>query len=158
MPRTRSELADEVEREARTLFAGVKPSTAAVKEAFRDFGRRLGYYVAARGCNADDGEWLYDMAWYAESGGFFTSLPLVLECERAPDQRLDGDFHKLVQARAEVRVWICKLHPKQSLEDHLTIYKQQVQHFAGTQSGDLYLFIIYDFNGIAANIERFQMP
>lgn len=150
MPRSRSDIADIVEQGARAVFAGVKPTTVAIKQEFRDIGRRLGYYVAASGCNADDGEWLYDLVWYVESNGFFVLQPLALESERHPDQRLDGDFHKLVQARAEVRLWICKLHSKQSLEEHLTIYKQQINCFAGTQSGDVYIFVVYDYAGLNA--------
>ncbi len=158
MPRSRSEIADGVEQGARAVFAGAAPRTSAIKQKFREMGHTLGYRVAASGCGADVGEWLYDLVWYVESDGYFVSQPLVLESERHPDPRLDGDFDKLVQARGEVRLWICKLHRRQSLEDHLTIYKQQVNCFAGTQSGDVYVFVVYDYAGLNAHVERFEVP
>jgi hypothetical protein len=162
MPIDRDEIAKIVEDTACLLFAGAKPPTLAIKREFRDVGRRHGYFIAAGGFYGTapdlDGEWLYDLTWYVGHDGFFESLPLVVEVENLPDPKIDGDFGKLVQARAEVRLWICKLPRRQSLEEHLTIYKRQVNCFAGTQSGDIYIFVIYDHGGEKAHIERFVAP
>jgi hypothetical protein len=156
--RIQSEVADAVEKEARIVFAGPMPSTEAVKRVFKDLGSRLGYCVTASGCAADDGEWLYDLASNVSSHGFYLSQPLVLECETHPDPHLDGDFYKLVQARADVRVWICRLPRNQSVQEHLTIYKEQIAKSVGTQSGDTYIFFIYDYAARSAVIERFDTP
>jgi hypothetical protein len=149
MPKTRSEPVDAVKREARALFEQghwpLKEETLAKCDAL---GKQLKFLVSAKGCGPD-GEWLYDMSWSEtcklDGGGYLlVGQPLVLETEERPDKVLDGDFQKLVQARADVRVWIAKVNPKQSVQDHVAKCKEQIKRFVGSQPDDTYVFMIYD--------------
>jgi hypothetical protein len=114
----RVELANRIEREARIAFEQISLiellrsssalATKSVKRIFGNLGNSLDFKVAAAGFpKADEGEWRYDMVWYVlDNDGFQVRLPMVLECEWNPDFTIDTDFQKLVQARADVRVWI----------------------------------------------------
>ena len=45
-------------------------------------GRKLGFDVVASGCpEANNREWLYDLAWYENRAGVFHSLDLAMESE-----------------------------------------------------------------------------
>lgn len=152
---TRSDIADLVEKEARDLFAnGWVPRDATVAK-FRAIGKSREYDVAAHGGDASHGEWLYDLCWFENRDGFFIRQSLVLETEQSPDRCIDADFHKLVQARAEVRVWIAKVHHSK-VAQHVAVHKEQIRRFAGTSPDDVYVFVICD-GGNAAFIERFAV-
>lgn len=158
MPRTRSEIVDKVTARAHTLFKqGWLPKEITLP-AFRELGRELGYSVAAKHCAADFSEWLYDLSWSdmrkADDGGsYFVGQPLVLETETSPDPHADGDFQKLVQARAVVRVWIAKVPDVQA---HVGICKKQIRCFLGTQPDDTYIFMVYDGQGKPAYFACFS--
>jgi hypothetical protein len=171
---TRRQLLDSIEQEARTSFqsasltgllrAGPRSTTAVVKERFGDLGRRLGCKVAAAGFkHADEGEWLYDMVWYLLENGLMTRQLMVLESEWkhgvviAQNAEVDGDFQKLVQARADVRVWISSSHNPTLAQQHLANCKKQVESFSGSQPGDAYVFIINDWTTPTTIIERFEL-
>jgi len=165
---SRVELADRMVREARIAFAQMsviellwKSSASATKEVkkfFGDLGKTLDFKVAAAGFpKFDEGEWRYDMVWYAlDNDGFQIRLPMVLECEWNPDVTIDTDFQKLVQARADVRVWIAALGNPDRVRQHLENCKKQIQLFSGSCPGDTYIFIICDWTTTKTVIERFE--
>lgn len=114
--------------------------------------------VAAKYCAADFSEWLYDLSWSdtrkADGGGsYFVGQPLVLETETKPDRHADGDFQKLVQARAVIRVWIAKVP---DVPARVSICKEQIKCFRGTQPDDTYIFMIYDNQGKPAHFACFS--
>jgi len=92
--------------------------------------------------NSDTG-WLYDLYWYEITdgeSGYLIRIPLVVEWEWSPDPELDGDFQKLVQARAEHRVWIFQISTPDLILPYFERCKEQIQTFRGTIPGDRYLF------------------
>jgi hypothetical protein len=97
------------------------------------------------GCWDSGSGWLYDVCWCKEGpvkgGKVMTRLGMVLESELAPDPHLDGDFQKLVQARADVRVWIANCPDARRRIDDC---KEQIRLIAGTVPGDQYVFAVYD--------------
>lgn len=127
------------------------PGTLVVVGLFQKLGRDLGYEVGPG--------WLYDMYWCmeepAKNGRFLTGIPMVLETERKPDPHLDGDFQKLVQARADVRVWISTCSNARS---HINICEEQIRLFDGTRSGDQYVFAVYDTTTKQPLIEHYVAP
>jgi hypothetical protein len=168
-------LANEIEKEAKVKFSddklkesmtgiSFKPVTKIVKEVIGDLGKRLGYEVAASGYHgADEGEWLYDMIWYkAEKGNLFQQA-MVLESELGSRggiqhaEEVDGDFQKLVQARAEVRVWVTACPNPTITAKHIANCKLQAKLFRGAMQGDLYIFIVYDWTAKSSIIERFEL-
>ena len=53
------------------------------------------------------GEWLFDALWYLENKDeYMLSVPLVAECEWGRGTDVMEDFHKLLVARADVRVMV----------------------------------------------------
>lgn len=52
-------------------------------------------------------------------------------------------------------MWICKVHAKQTVQDRLSLAKEQIRRFAATEARDTYLFVVYDRAGQTATIERF---
>jgi hypothetical protein len=164
---TRQEIADAIETVARSSFEGDKLAalktagdpTKAVKKVFGDLGNRLGYFVAARGYHekgsGGDGEWLYDMTWYAGDTGEFTQLALALESEMGP---VDSDFHKLVQAHAEVRVWVSRYKNAAQAAEHIGKCKRLAASFPGALSGDTYILIVWDAQVGNTTVERFVVP
>lgn len=161
MTKDRPETIALIEKEARAIFdhgSWLPKETTLAR--FGVLGAQLGYDVAAHGKGLKYGEWLYDMSWSemqpVREGSFFGRQVLVLETESAPDPHLDGDFQKLVQARAEVRVWIAKVKPQQSVEKHVATCKEQIKRFEGTMPTDIYIFLIYDSSEKAAVFEYFE--
>jgi hypothetical protein len=88
--------------------------TSRIMQALGALGRQRGYRVSCHKTDypeAEDGEWLYDMIWWqGNEDNYVLRNVMVLESEvgRNAKQRddLDGDLPKLVQARADIRVWI----------------------------------------------------
>ena len=124
--------------------------THLIKETIGQLGKRLGQGVAASGCKcADDGEWLYDMMWYErDARGFFTRQSLVLESEWFSPPReaaVDSDFEKLLQAKADVRVWIYAARNADRGQEHVALCREAIAGFAGTVSGDLYLLVVLNW-------------
>ncbi|MGH7949076.1 MAG: hypothetical protein ACREQF_07630 [Candidatus Binataceae bacterium] len=169
----RIQLANRVEQEAKDSFGGTRlvdflrtgwrSATDSVKKTFCDLGRELGFQVAAAGYRgADQGEWLYDMVWYVLEDGLMVRQALVLESEWkhgvpvGQSVEVDDDFQKLVQARADVRVWISTSPNPQMARQHITNCKTQVAKFSGTVPGDTYLFIIADWTSASTIVERFE--
>jgi hypothetical protein len=166
MQLSQDQLAIEIEQAVRATFrttslvsllkVGFGSTTITVKQLFGDLGKRFGYKVAAAGYpGADDGEWLYDMVWYTLENGFMIQQNLVLESELNPDPVLDGDFQKLVQARADVRVWVSCSPNKQMAEQHITNCRKQAVLFSGALHGDTYIFVTDNWTTPSTTVERF---
>jgi len=101
------------------------------------------FSVYASGCSeADHGEWLYDLCWSVEvkGEGCLIRLPLVAEIEWKPDGPCEGDFQKLLQARAEHRLWVFEAQTPKDIENLFQGYRDAVQRFQGSGTGDRYLF------------------
>ena len=98
--------------------------------------------ACARGqpTGAEYKEWLYDICWYVEDEECLTHLPLVAECERGPDGSCDSDFQKLLQARADHRLWIFQVATVEAAEDMFKGCRSNVKRFRSSQPGDRYLF------------------
>jgi len=169
----RDQLATHIEQEATLAFGqdrlveclrgGFGPATRIVKQVFGDLGKRLGYEVAAAGYkDADEGEWLYDMVWYRIDSGLMTNQFMVLESEWkqgvliSNHVEVDGDFHKLIQARADVRVWISSAPNQEIAQQHISNCKKQLQAFSGSMADDAYVFIINDWTTKATIIEQWR--
>lgn len=103
--------------------------------------QEIPFGVCATDCpGADYGEWLYDLCWYVEDEVCLTRLPLVAESELAPDGACDGDFQKLLQARAEHRLWVFEVKTPEEAEQMFRECREIVQRFHASESGDRYLF------------------
>lgn len=122
------------------------------------------FRVAAAGCEADDGEWLYDMIWYEEEERegkrLFTRLPMVMECENtmgpiAESADVKDDFQKLVQARADVRVWIHLAPSPEIASEHIKNCKRQIRAFSETAPGDQYVIAVLIYSDYSYEIKRF---
>jgi hypothetical protein len=138
--------------------------TTAFKTVLRDCARNLMFKVAASRCDADEGEWLYDMVWYRNSrDGYYEEQGAVIECEWrngipvASSDEVDGDFQKLVQARADLRIWICTIPNLELAKRHIANCIAQIQRFRGTVRGDSYLFVILIWSHDEYYIERYDV-
>lgn len=139
-------------------------TTKTVKKTFGDLGKKLQYDVAAAGYpEADEGEWLYDMVWYSVNDGLMLRQIMVLESEFNPGGRgmmaahVDGDFQKLVQARAEVRVWFVLIPDQEAARLHIANCKSQAQVFTGSLPGDTYVLIVHEWTSSTTEIVCFEM-
>ncbi|MBR0993962.1 hypothetical protein JQ580_24880 [Bradyrhizobium japonicum] len=134
-------------------------ATEDIKTFFIELGERLGYLVSTRGNNRN--EWLYDLVWRRETDGFLTKQALVLESELRPGPSVaqgalvDTDFHKLIQARALLRVWIAAISHSQMVVEHRLNCERQIKEFELSQPGDAYLFILYDWTKNEATVSSF---
>jgi hypothetical protein len=135
--------------------------TSRIKGHLCEIGRKH-FHVSASGCDANDREWLYDMVWAEMSNGLFVHQAMVMECENkifvALAGKVDGDFQKLVQARADVRVWICPVPNRDKALEHIESCKQQIAAFSGTVSGDHYLLVLLIYLGNDFEIKAFRSP
>jgi hypothetical protein len=132
------------------LLMGTRPKwTAKIKKVMGDLGKSLQYGVAASGYSrAKQGEFLYDMVWYQLNRGFVLRQPMVMEVEYAISHTntVDYDFQKLVQARADVRVWITPCANSSVIDLHVANCEEQIRLFRGHQVDDQYVlfFFVWD--------------
>lgn len=78
-----------------------------------------------------------------------------MESELNCDPRLDGDFLKLVQARAEIRLWISCSANSTAAETHLANCKRQATLFSAALPGDTYVFVTTSWSDTKTRVERF---
>ena len=133
--------------------------TKCIKQTMANLGNARGFKVCASGCqNTEDGEWLYDMTWYEmDAAGNFSRQPMVLESEYFPDSHMDGDFHKLVQARAEIRVWVFIAANSLEVDAYIERCKEQAQRFIGSVPGDNYVCMGFNWADSDVTIRSFQV-
>jgi hypothetical protein len=130
--------------------------TGEVRKAISDLGKSLKFEVAP---SEYEGEWLYDTVWYDHDGqGFFVNQKLVMECEYtiASLNTVDDDFCKLVQARTDVRMWISTSANKTDTQRHIENCKKQIRLFEGSQSGDRYVFLFFEWDARTHSLETFS--
>jgi hypothetical protein len=164
----REQLTADIERELQQHFGNAPligslrgqpwtPTTRTIKEFLCKLGHDRGFRVAARECAGTDwSEWLYDMVWYEQDKELYlTRQILVMECELAPEPPVDGDFQKLIQARADVRIWISCSPNEKIAEEQLANCKRQAALFSGAMAGDSYIFITDNWTNPKTSIERF---
>jgi hypothetical protein len=121
--------------------------TQEIKLRLAPIARNIGLNACANGIGEDHKEWLYDMAWCEENDNEgFVDLPLVLESELSPDPEVDKDFQKLVQARADHRIFIFQVKTQNDVLAKIGKYIDQVKRFKKSVSGDRYLFIGLKWN------------
>lgn len=143
---------------------GTPAATKDVKKCIGDLGRELDFQVAACGyVGANDSEWLYDMVWYVLDNGIMLRQALALECEwnpyyapdGAPTIPIDTDFQKLVQARADVRVWITIVGTPEQAELQLQNCQRQIERFSDSKADDKYILVVTDWASGRTRIERY---
>lgn len=163
----RTKLVNKIEQTAKAIpFAEILKgafgrATTMVKQAFGELGQRLEFQIAASGyIDSSQEECLYDMVWYILENGMMVRQPMVLEIEwkNIPADVCDDEFQKLVQARANVRVWIATSPNSVLAEQHIANCKKQIELFSGTMHGDRYVFVIYDWTGRTPIVQQFVAP
>jgi hypothetical protein len=95
------------------------------------------------------GEWLFDLAWFKERAldgrTDFLDLPLALESEwhKNLEEEILRDFHKLLIARAWLRVMICQASDSHRKDRIFDRFREVIRTYEGTQTGDRYLFACF---------------
>lgn len=107
-----------------------------------------GYIVSANECPGSDWqEWLYDMVWCKETREFLSFVPLVMESElNAPHELVDGDFQKLLLAKAKHRVWIFERTSQEEVQKSFESCINHIKNFEDSTIGDRYLLLGVDWN------------
>jgi hypothetical protein len=125
--------------------------TQKIRRALTDAARGLGLRVAPSG---EEGSFLYDMVWYSvDKNEIFLKQHLVCEFEYniAPPNFVDVDFEKLVQARADVRLWISTSANKTDSLRHIENCKRQICVFEGSQLADRYIMLLFEWEPIKSH-------
>lgn len=106
--------------------------------------------------NSHGGEWLYDQTWtwWEDKGDSDNdwkngwSIPMVAECEwGSNDGLITEDFEKLLQARADLRVFIfdsVKWNDGNNIDTKVKKFCQWIGYFKESKKGDMYLLIAYE--------------
>lgn len=98
---------------------------------------------------ANGGGWLYDQTWtYPDSENWTKvgwSIPIVAECEWDKNlEKIQEDFEKLLQARADVRVMIIDAARWSAPKKIALELCNWVSLFKGSKKNDLYLIVAYE--------------
>ena len=59
---------------------------------------------------------------------------------------VDSDFQKLVQARANIRVWVSTSHNTEMVQEHFNNCLAAIDAYEDSHKGDTYLFVINDWS------------
>jgi hypothetical protein len=165
-----AEISDAIVAELREMdnryYTVPSEGTREIKRRLGELGHRFDFLVS---CNrrhfpaAQDREWLYDMNWWrlcrpqhvgAGKEPYMRRIGMVLESELCVSSiDLNEDFEKIVQARADVRVWIAT--SPNNAKQHVENCKQQIGLFDRSQAGDHYVFAVYDWTERAPVIEQY---
>ncbi len=78
----------------------------------------------------------------------FSRQAVALETEWGCDPYVYGDFQKLIQARADVRVWVAVVGDEKDANQQIKNCKVQIKHFAGSMTGDEYVLIVFCERGV----------
>ncbi len=100
-------------------------------------------------------EWLYDILWWDEQGGYVKDIPLVAESEWGDRGAVDADFQRLLLARSKYRVMIFECTAK-AYNGIIQRFQQEINHFGYTQTSDRYLFCGWLNNEF--NFESYIVP
>jgi len=137
--------------------------TKYIKQTFGALGTSLGYWVNTHLSaypDADDGEFLYDLVWsHTEEDDAFQQF-MVLESELGVTNTgvVDDDFYKLVQARADVRVYIGVCNRRETAQQHIINCKRAASTSSGAVPGEAYVFVVWDWTTGRTIVERFYVP
>jgi len=146
------------------VAVGQSLPTMEIKRFFSEVGVKYMFDVTVTGVEGVyGGEWLYDLAWHSQSGGLYRRQALVLESEMwlgkvAQSDQVNGDFHKLVQARADIRVWAVAIATSELLSKHLENCKRQIDAFRQGERDDYYLFILFDWSSGKTTVVGYRRP
>lgn len=128
--------------------------TRRIKTALCKVGKRNGYYICASSVDieANHGEWLYDVCWLdydGNDGDWLRWMRMAAESEWGENiGAIEDDFSKLLVARASLRVMVCDgWHLSGGEKGYATVERlqQSVHEFEGSQTGDTYLLIVYEW-------------
>ncbi len=102
----------------------IKNATSVIMPKLCEIGHQFGCKVGieARKFGADCVEFLYDVTWRRYNGDHLIDVPLVGECEWSKSKNYDAvkyDFHKLLLARAGVRLMIYSYYALDGLDGGL---------------------------------------
>jgi hypothetical protein len=91
--------------------------TQRLKSGLIQLAHEAGYKAyASKAAGADGGEWLYDLTWldYSTENRILRRAILLLESEWIGKQEeRDWDFHKLLLARADLRVMVFQVEDEE---------------------------------------------
>ena len=136
--------------------------TRSILTALCGVGQDLGYISCATGAkNADWGEWLFDACWLDGRQGL-RSVPMVAECEWEHMGEIEADFHKLLVARASLRVMVCDGWCQPDVDDAngratAERLRRHVREFQDSRIDDTYLLIIYEWHERKRRSWRYRM-
>ena len=125
--------------------------TGRILTALCGVGRELGHTVCASGVpGADWKEWLYDVCWLDGKQGL-RSVPMVAECEWGNADRIEAEFHKLLVARASLRVMVCDGRWQSGVDDSkgratAERLRSHVRRFQDSRVDDDYLLVVYEWH------------
>ncbi|WP_417590064.1 hypothetical protein [Owenweeksia hongkongensis] len=138
------------ERAAAIEFRGDANYTKACMETLTSlaYGNNYHVYGHANIIEPTMNEWLYDMVWCTpepQSIFHIQKIHLVVESEwKTGKDEQEYDFYKLVQARAELRLFIFQA---KSVEDRMNYFKDIVERSSIAQEGDNYLLACWNDDG-----------
>ena len=138
--------------------------TREVKNRIRKIGQSHRHTVCANGCSElvidqDKSEWVFDLTWQKKDAeGFLAGLALAMESEWTHDRDGDADFEKLIQCRADLRLWIIHDKNEDSLRDHFDKCINMIRRFEGSQPGDRYLFAGHSNEDAKFFFQRYVYP
>ncbi len=124
-------------------------------------GQAMGYVCACDAAGADSGKWLYDLCWLDVEQGL-RSVPMVAECKWGHVDEIEAGFHKLLVARASLRVLVCdggRLPGGEQSRGRATLDRlsERVRRFRGSRVGDTYLLIVYEWHGDRRRSWRYRL-
>lgn len=114
--------------------------TREIKTAIGRLASEFGSDVCANDVpGAKHGEWVFDVTWCGEHEGKLQRLALAFELEWSPEPGGPSEFAKLVQSRAEQRVFVFGADQHDDVRAQFASCIAHVHRYDGSQDGDRYL-------------------
>lgn len=129
----------ELDANWQSIGTGSAAWTRAIKNAIGRLGRDRDFEVFGAQCDFENnGEWVFDLAWFETDGDVALDMTLALESEWDPRGVLE-DFQKLLVSRARYRVMIFWQPSEAAWKRCEARLTDQIRRFKGSAPGDRYL-------------------
>ena len=129
--------------------------TRVVKEQFIQLGKQYGYFTCTSGFEECDGEWLFDLCWYANNDPKYepdvekrhmSQFVLALESEWNPSfTHIKGDFEKLLVVKAPFKVMIFQASNR-TVDELFDKLEECIKFFSSKPVGERYILACYENN------------
>jgi hypothetical protein len=138
--------------------------TKAIKQALREIGKDMKFYVAPDQSPVStpsdpESEFLFDMAWFRNADVNDIAMAMESEMERKNSGEILRDFQKLLHVKAPLKILVFQgVEPEWSEHILTNVRDKYLMKFSQHVQGERYIVVEFRFDEQAAHWHQFDVP